>query len=168
MNASQIFQQMNHCIIPHLSDKEIKEGLQQARASERKRHATVLHAPGAEFNRVFNFLLSGTYMQPHLHPGEEKIEEITLLKGKLKMVFFNDAGAVANMVVLEKGGVESIRVPAFSWHTYTILSESAVTYETMMGVYDPKTWKEFASWAPLEGSMESTAYVASLQSRENG
>ena len=168
MNASQQLQQMNHSIIPYLSEKEITEGLQQAVHSDRKRHAKILHHPGDEFNQVFNFLLTGTYMQPHLHPGEEKIEEIYLVEGKLMIIFFDDLGAVAKTVVLEKGGVESIKIPAYSWHTYVVLSESAVTYETMMGAYDPKTWKEFASWAPLEGSTESPAYVASLQSWGNG
>ena len=154
---------MNKNIIPHLSEKEITEGLQQAGHSDRKRHAKVLHLPGDEFNQVFNFLLLGTYMHPHLHPGAEKIEEIYLVEGKLRIIFFDDDGAVAKTVVLEKGGVEFIKIPAFSWHTYVVLSDSAVTYETMMGVYDPKTWKDFAPWAPQEGSAESASYLASLR-----
>jgi cupin fold WbuC family metalloprotein len=155
--------QVNPSIIPSLSLKEIEEGLRQAVLSERKRYAKVLHSPGAEFNRVFNFLRSGTYMQPHMHPGEEKIEQIYLIEGKLLMAFFNDVGEISKTVILEKGGEEHISVPAFSWHTYAVLSEAAVTYETMMGVYDPKTWKTFASWAPVEQSPESNTYLSSLQ-----
>ena len=168
MSLSPKTSQMNHSSIPALSVKEIKEGLQQAALSERKRHAKVLHSPGDEFNSVFNFLRSGTYMQPHLHPGEEKIEQIYLVEGKLRMVFFNDVGEISKTVILEKGGEELISVPAFSWHTYEVLSDSAVTYETMMGVYDPKTWKEFASWAPVEGSEVAPAYVASLKDQAIG
>ena len=163
MSLSPKTSQMNHSSIPALSAKKIKEGLHQAALSERKRHAKVLHSPGDEFNRVFNFLRSGTYMQPHLHPGEEKIEQIYLVEGRLRMFFFNDVGEISKTVILEKGGEEHISVPAFSWHTYAVLSDSAVTYETMMGVYDPKTWKTFASWAPVEQSAESHAYLTSLQ-----
>jgi len=155
---------MKHSAIPLISEDEIVEGLRQSGHSDRKRHAKVLHHPGAEFNQVFNFLQSGTYMQPHLHPGEEKIEQIYLLRGRLMIVFFNDAGEVSKTVILEKGAEEHISVPSFSWHTYVVLSESAVTYETMMGVYDPKTWKTFASWAPEERSTPSSAYLISLQS----
>ena len=102
-------------------------------------------------------------MQPHLHPGEEKIEEIHIIKGKVATIFFDDQGAVRDVVLLEKGGVECIRVPAFAWHTYVMLTDEAVTYETMMGKYDPLTWKRFAPWAPVENSPECVPYLRSLR-----
>jgi hypothetical protein len=44
-----------------------------------------------------------------------------------------------------------------------MLSDSAVTYETMMGRYEPATWKEFAQWAPAENSTGSGAYLQALK-----
>jgi len=139
----------------------------QARISSRQRYPKLLHKPGDEFNHVFNFMLRESYMQPHLHPGEEKIEKIHIVKGKVATIFFDDQGAVRNVVLLEKGAVESVRIPAFAWHTYVMLTDEAVTYETMMGKYDPLTWKRFAAWAPLENSPECSTYLTSLKKIAN-
>lgn len=154
---------MSDTQIPQLSEQEIIEGLLSAGSSARRRHLKLLHNPGDEFNRGYSFTMQDSYMQPHLHPGIEKIEEIYLIQGKIAVLFFGDRGAVIQIVLLERGGVECVKIPAFSWHTYVMLSESAITYETMMGRYEPKTWKKFAEWAPPENSSESLAYLISLK-----
>jgi cupin fold WbuC family metalloprotein len=149
--------------IPALSDSEKKEGLRHAAASARRRHPRILHQPGAEFNEVFNFILEDSYMQPHLHPGPEKIEHIYVVEGKLAVLYFNDQGEVINVTVLEKGGTEMVAVPAFTWHTYVMLTPEVITYETMMGKYDPQTWKDFFSIAPEENTPESREYLGKLK-----
>lgn len=151
--------------IPELSKQEIAEGLAQAIASKKSRSPKLLHRPGDEFNRAFNFMMPDSYMQPHLHPGKEKIERIHLVEGSVVVLFFNDQGVVKQCVRLEKGGIELVEVPAFVWHTYVILSDYAISYETMMGVYEPETWKTFAVWAPQEGSVESVEYLNFLQGK---
>ena len=154
---------LNEAHIPLLSEQEIMDGLSGARNSTRFRYPMILHNQGDEFNQVVNFILSASYMQPHLHPGEEKIEKIYLIQGRVAMLFFDDQGAVTDIVLLEKGQKEIVEIPAFSWHTYLILSEYAITYETMMGKYDPRDWKEFADWAPSENSPVSLAYLNFLK-----
>ncbi len=149
--------------IPALSEREIQDCLKLADSSEKRRYPKLLHSPGDEFNCVFNFMMRDSYMQPHLHPGEEKIEKIHLIRGKVAALFFDDQGAVKNCTVLEKGGIELIEVPAFTWHTYVMLTDYVVTYETMMGVYEPKNWKKFAEWAPQEGTMECPKYLDLLK-----
>ena len=151
--------------IPELSMQEMTDGLFQASHSIRRRHPKILHHQGAEFNRVFNFMMQDSYMQPHLHPGNEKIEEIYLIQGKIAVFFFNNRGAIGECTLLEDGLGGFIEVPAFTWHTYVMLSESAITYETMMGVYEPHTWKKFAEWAPKENSFESLAYLHFLKEK---
>lgn len=152
-------------VIPMLPGSEISEYLIKAEASPRRRYPKILHEPGAEFNRVFNFNMHDTYMQPHMHPGEEKIEEIYVVQGKIAVIYFDDTGKITNITCLEKGKVEMIRVPAFQWHTYVMLTESAISYETMMGKYDPKTWKTMAAWAPVEGTKESFEYLKFLKNK---
>jgi len=149
--------------IPAITEEEKREGIQQADASERRRHPKILHQPGAEFNEVFNFMMHDSYMQPHLHPGAEKIEMIYLVMGKVAVLFFNDMGAITQCTLLEEEGIDMIAVPAFTWHTYVMLTPSAITYETMMGKYEPQTWKEFFQIAPPENSSESTAYLNLLK-----
>ena len=101
-------------------------------------------------------------MQPHLHPDAEKIEKIYLIRGKVAVLFFNDQGEIEKCTVLEKDGVELIEVPAFTWHTYVMLADHAVTYETMMGVYHPHTWKKTSDWAPLENTKDASIYLQRL------
>ena len=154
---------MNSIALPQLTENEIKEGLSKAKDSLRRRHPKILHNPGDEFNRVINFMMGDSYMQTHLHPGPEKIEKIYLIEGKLATFFFNDDGTVKECTILEKGGTEMIEVPAFTWHTYVMLTSFAVTYETMMGKYEPQTWKSFSELAPSENTLEGAAYRDSLQ-----
>jgi cupin fold WbuC family metalloprotein len=154
---------MSNVQIPPLSDQEMGDGIIQARNSDRKRFPKLLHKQGDVFNKVFNFMMHDSYMQPHLHPGSEKIEHIYLIKGRIAALFFDDAGEVKQCAILETGSTELIVVPAFTWHTYVMLTDYAVTYETMVGVYKQETWKEFANWAPREDSLESPDYLALLK-----
>jgi len=149
--------------VPNLTKQEIQEGLALARISSRHRYAKILHKPGDEFNKVFNFITRDSYMQPHLHPGDEKIEEISLVKGQAAIFFFDDSGGVTEILHLKKEGVDSVRVPAFTWHTYVMLTDEVVTYETMLGKYDPITWKRIAAWAPEENTANSQAYLNFLK-----
>jgi len=156
---------MNTTQIPKINSSEIKEGINKANASERRRFPKILHNPGDEFNRVINFMMNDSYMQPHLHPGEEKIEKIYIIEGRLAVLFFDDAGEITKTTILEKGGTEMIAVPAFTWHTYAMLTDYAVTYETMMGKYDPLTWKDFFTIAPAENTKESIDYLKKLKEK---
>ena len=146
---------MENYQIPTINSSELKEGVEKANASVRRRFPKILHNPGDEFNQVINFMMYDSYMQPHLHPGVEKIEKIYILEGRLAVFFFNDTGEIIKTTILEKSGIEMIAVPAFTWHTYAILTEYAITYETMMGKYDPHTWKDFFTIAPSENMEES-------------
>jgi len=151
--------------IPKLSSTEIIEYLQKASKSKRQRYPKILHKPGSEFNRVFNFMKKGSYMQPHLHPGEEKIEKMYLIKGEFAVIFFDNNGQIKTSTKLEKGKKESIDIPAFAWHTYVMLSDEVITYETMMGKYDPETWKTLSEWSPAENAKKSTAYLNELKQK---
>ncbi len=148
--------------IPHLPHEIFIEMLDQAKKSIRHRYSYVIHKPGAYFNRVFNLMQHNSYMQPHLHPGKEKIEKIHIIKGSVCCFFFDDYGKVTEKIHLTTNGENFISVPAFTWHTYAITSETAVTYETMMGKYDPSTWKTFADWAPKEQSKDSNNFLEKL------
>ena len=156
---------MNTVKIPSISEAEKMAGLQLAAASVRRRFAKILHQPGSDFNEVFNFMMEDTYMQPHLHPGDEKIEMIYLVHGELAVLFFDNKGVVIKCILLNKEGVDMIAVPAFTWHTYVMLSPSVITYETMMGKYDPQTWKDFFTIAPEENTDKSIIYLESLKIR---
>jgi cupin fold WbuC family metalloprotein len=151
--------------VPDLSADEVNHYFLEAEKSERKRFPKILHNQGDYDNRVVNFVLDESYMQPHMHPGDEKIEKMFLVEGSFALVLFDNNGDIFDSIILEKGERESIDVPAFTWHTYIMLTEKVVIYETMDGVYEPSTWKEMASWAPLENTAEAIDYLSLLKSR---
>jgi cupin fold WbuC family metalloprotein len=122
-----------------------------------------MHKKGDYINKVFNFILSDSYMQPHLHPGSEKIEKMYLIKGSFALIIFDDKGNVKETVVLSKGEKEFVSVPAYAWHTYVMLTNEVIVYETMDGVYEPSSWKEMASWAPKENAVGASNYLETLK-----
>jgi len=153
----------NNIKIPELNDEEVAHHFNLARNSLRQRSPKVLHNKGDYLNRVFNFILEESYMHPHLHPGEEKIEKMTLIEGSFALIFFNETGEVKECTVLEKGKKDFIEVPPFTWHTYVMLSAKVIIYETMEGIYDINTWKKMAPWAPKENSLDASKYLEMLK-----
>ena len=149
--------------IPIPQDDLFNQMLDLSAKSVRNRYCHILHKKGAEFNKVFNLMRHDSYMQPHMHPGEEKIEKIHIIKGSLCFFFFDEKGNIKEKIHLESKGKNFISVPAFSWHTYVMKSEIVLTYETMMGKYNPQTWKRLADWAPSEQSHESYKYFKELK-----
>jgi cupin fold WbuC family metalloprotein len=154
---------MNTEKLPKLPPEEVSQHFIEAEQSPRKRFPKILHNQGDYHNKVINFVLADSYMQPHLHPGEEKIEKMYLLDGSFALITFDDEGEITNTLVLAKGKRESIDVPAFTWHTYVMLTKEVIIYETMKGVYNPTTWKKMASWAPLENTKDSLSYLNDLK-----
>ena len=150
---------------PHLAQSKIEFLTKQALEAIRLRYAEILHKPGDELNRVVNCICNPSYMRPHLHPGPEKIEEITVLQGTLCLLFFGDRGEIVRSTTLSAKAEKFIRIPAFSWHTYVISSQICITYESMMGRYDPKTWKEMAPWAPEENTEQADKYLSELKQK---
>ena len=146
-----------------LNEELIKDSFIKAHESQRKRYPLLIHKKGAYLNEVFNFICNDSYMQPHLHPGNEKIEIIKVIKGEAAVIFFDDEGDVLKTTILKPEKNHTVEVPAFTWHTYIMISEEVITYETMHGVYHPETWKTFATWAPAENTIESKKFFDNLK-----
>lgn len=151
--------------IPKLYKEDIQFHFEASHQSKRQRSPKILHLKGDYVNKVFNFVLYNSYMQPHLHPGTEKIEHMYVIQGSFALIIFDDFGNAKNINILEKGKSEFISVPAFTWHTYVMLSNEVIIYEEMNGSYDPKTWKKMASWAPEENTREAFAYLTELRKK---
>ena len=149
--------------IPELTNKDFSNGFKNAQLTKKRRYPLIIHNKGDEFNQVFNFICLDSYMRPHLHPSVFMIEKMHLIKGSFELFFFDNNGKIINSYLLDRPG-QRIQVPALQWHTYVMRSDFTIIYETMIGKYDPLTWKKMADWAPEEESENSKEYFKTLQS----
>lgn len=114
-------------------------------------------------NRMLNAFEPGTYLQPHKHESPDKWEVFIVLTGKALVLRFDDAGTVIEHVILDNAqGVYGIELPPREYHTVLALASGTVLYEVKPGPYAPIDDKNFALWAPAEGSPDAAKYLASL------
>jgi cupin fold WbuC family metalloprotein len=134
----------------------------RAAASPRRRMNHNFHSgPDDNPHRMLNVLLRGTYVRPHRHVTPPKSEAFLPLTGRVGIVCFDDAGAVTGTYVLDSTGpVRGIDIAPGLWHTVLALSEVSVCYEVKPGPWEPASDKDFAAWAPPEGSSASAQFVA--------
>lgn len=155
----------------HRIDPDLMEAtLARARVSPRLRANHCFHAPEDRLQRMVNAALRGSYFAPHRHKDPDKLEIFTILKGKVMVITFDDAGAVSDRAVLSaeagpegQAAVKQVEIPPGTWHTLAVLSPEAVLYEVIDGHFDPKTHKRFAPWAPSEADPAAArAYLEDL------
>lgn len=112
---------------------------------------------------MLNALQPGSYVRPHRHLSPPKAESIVLLRGKLGFVTFLDDGSVDRRLVLAAGSASfGVDCHPGLFHTIFALEPDTVVFEVKPGPYDPASDKDFAPWAPEEGSPESAAYLERL------
>ena len=151
--------------IPRISTETKQIFCSKASASKRKRYPLIMHQAGDEFNQVFNFVCQESYMRPHCHPGSNMTEKMHLIEGSFELFLFDEVGSIVKTYIMDQPG-QKVQVPPFQWHTYIIRSEIAIIYETMMGKYEPLSWKKMAHWAPEEDTIESKSYLTKLAIHE--
>ena len=113
-----------------------------------------------EIFNVFVFVKRYIYAL-HLHPVSKK--KNVSFRGSFCLLFFNDNGKVVKKILLDHKKKNYFEIPPFTWHTYVMTSENVVIYETMNGIYNPKTWKKMANWAPKENSRQAKYYFKKLK-----
>lgn len=109
----------------------------QAKVSPRLRMNYNFHdSLDAKAQRLLNALEPGTELVIHRHP--ETAETYILLRGSLKMIFYNDEKEITDEFVLDpKNGEYGINIPKGQWHTIEVLEEDTVIFEVKDGPYRP-------------------------------
>lgn len=114
-------------------------------------------------NRMLNAVEPESYVRPHKHEKPDKREVFILLKGRMAVFYFDEAGVVTEIVVLDPDeGNYGIEIPPGTWHTLVALKSGTVVYEIKDGPYRVEDDKHFAEWAPQEGSPEAPLYLQKL------
>ena len=150
-----------------LDETLIAATLARARQAPRRRVCHNFHADAAANpQRFLNVMLRGTYVVPHRHRQVPKSESFLVLRGRAAFLLFDDRGSVCRALTLgpdhRRSEALGVDLEPGLWHTLLVLSRQVVCFEVKPGPYDPVTDKEFATWAPAEGSAEAPRYLSWL------
>ncbi len=147
-----------------ITNQMIQDLIAQAGNAPRKRVPYNFHEAHEPVQRMINALVPGTYVTPHKHENPDKVELISILTGQAALLHYTDTGEIVDIFILDENGpVRGVDIPPRTYHNFVALTPCAVL-EIIQGPYHPDTHKQFATWAPREGSPESTAYLANLES----
>ncbi len=119
-------------------DSKILDDLSaQAKANPRLRQAMDLrNSPEDLTQRMLNALEPGTIMPIYRHMVSS--ETVTLLRGRIRWHFYDDAGKETESVVLDANGdVRCINVEKARWHSLECLESGSVILESKDGKYEP-------------------------------
>ncbi len=148
----------------------VQELIERAKASPRLRTNHNFHASMEENpHRFLNVMLRGSYFTPHRHLKPPKHESFLVLQGEVGFLQYDDNGQVIathrlkpSGLLESDGSVMGVDILPGIWHNLVVLSEVAVCYEVKPGPYEVTVDKEFADWAPHEGSEGCEAYLLQL------
>jgi len=140
---------------------------EEALASPRLRKNFNLHpANESRCHRLLNAIEPASYIRPHRHLDPEKDEAFILMSGRLGILQFNDAGEVAESVILShEDGILAVDVPSGVFHTAVSLEAGTVFFEAKAGPYLPLTETEIAAWAPPDGDAQAAPYLEFLKTQ---
>lgn len=150
-----------------IGTEELDELSRQAKHAERLRKNLNLHDSYDDpCQRLFNALEPGSYIRPHRHTFPPKPETFVVVRGEMKLLTFSDAGDIDRVVHL-KAGADSIAIdlPPGVWHMVVARQPGTIFFETKPGPYQPLSDKDFAPWAPAEGSEDASRFLRALQAR---
>lgn len=155
--------------------KAVDEGLLQEMArraalSPRQRAHHNLH-PNLDdgIQRLCIHARRESYFRPHRHSQPGKWELFSALRGTAAVLTFDEGGTVIERIEISGDGpVHIVEIPPGAWHTLSIMEEETVLLEVKPGPYRPLDDKEFAAWAPEEGSSGAPAMTANFQEARAG
>lgn len=125
-----------------------------AKTAPRKRAHHNLHSDLNEAtHRLCIAVEQGSYVRPHRHfINAPKWELLTILRGKISVLTFNENGTVSGRYNLEAtGDLKSLELPADTIHTFVSMESGTAVLEVKPGPYIYPDENDFASWAPKEG-----------------
>ena len=115
----------------------LNEVTAQAKESPRLRMNHNFHGSlEAKAQRLLTALEPGTVLPVHRHPHTS--ETYLLLRGKIRVMFYNDAKEETESTVLDPlTGDYGVHIPAGQWHTLEVLESGSVLFEVKDGPYTP-------------------------------
>ena len=109
----------------------------QAKASPRLRmNMDLRNSPDDQSQRMLNAIEPGSPLPVHRH--RKSSETVVCLRGKLREIFYNDAGEVTEVFDIAPGSdCVALNIPIGQWHTVEVLESGTVIMEVKDGKYEP-------------------------------
>lgn len=146
---------------------------QEAKKSFRHRQHHNLHTSYSDkCQRLINILGGESYIQPHRHSADPKLETLVAIQGFFCLIKFDDEGAIIQITsfgsqqfISQSCDAYGVEIDPQEWHTIIAMTPSATLLEIKEGPFDSNIAKELAPWAPKEGSQEANQYFEGLKIR---
>lgn len=110
---------------------------EQAKASPQLRmNMDLRNSPSDGSQRMLNAIEPGSPLPIHRHTKSS--ETVVCLRGHLWEVFYDEAGAVTEVIVLRPGGdCVAVNIPLGQWDSVEVLESGTVILECKDGPYEP-------------------------------
>jgi cupin fold WbuC family metalloprotein len=142
--------------------------LRASRSVKRRQHEN-LHVNYSEpCQRLFNAIEPNSYIQPHRHLTDPKVELLIAVRGSLAFVAFDNEGNILKVLPFgpdlknEMSRAIGLEIYPEIWHTVIALEAGSILLEVKSGPFDPSQPKDLAPWAPQEGSVNCSEYLRKL------
>jgi cupin fold WbuC family metalloprotein len=144
-----------------INDEILSTLITKAKESPRKRAHFNLHPElNDPVQRLCIAMEPDTYIRPHRHSDPETWEVLTILRGSMAVLFFDDNGTVLERIMLGGSGlVTAVEFPKNTWHAPMSLESGTVVFEVKQGPYKPIEEVNLAQWAPTEGRQEAKTFL---------
>ena len=109
----------------------------QAKVSPRLRmNLDLRNSPEDQSQRMLNAIEPGSPLPIHRHTKSS--ETVVCLRGHLREIFYDDKGAVTEVIDLQPDGdCVALSIPIGQWHTVEVLESGTVILEGKDGAYEP-------------------------------
>lgn len=135
-----------------------------ARQSPRLRQHKNIHDSYQEpCQRLLIAMEPNSYLPPHTHFSDSRIEMFIALRGSLALLTFYPDGKIQDVYKFApQSEMLAAEVSGDVWHTIIALESGSAFLEIKPGPYDPALGKNNAPWAPEEKSPEAMPYYEYL------
>ena len=148
---------VNNKLLDHVTAKAIN-------APRLRQNHNIHPRDDSRCHRLLNAIEPGSYIRPHRHLDPEKDEAYILMRGRLGIILFNEAGDVIETLLLSReAGNLAADIPHGFFHAAVSLESGTVFYESKAGPYLPLAPGEAADWAPADTDPRASSYLQSLQ-----
>lgn len=150
-------------------DRELMDAVaEKASQSPRRRMNYNFHRSTDEkVNRLLNVMHRGSYLPVHRHLDPERSESIIVVRGKVGITIYDNAGAELESRIVG-AGCDSVGfdIEAGVWHGLVVLEDDTVLFEVKEGPYAPITPENIAPWTPAaDDELAVEKFVAELEEK---